>query len=241
MKRFVSISRIFLLVLGILLYYFFVFKGINGWYYFDMSYLKCVIYMLLLCLILFSSSIFKNEERTYKNSINLYIILFLILLYSFTFVIGRPGIYFYKKWYYSQLVPFDTIKSIFKYGSRYEILKNIIGNLITLIPLSFLLMLRNDKFKNIFLQALVIIPVIMAIELFQGFTHTGTFDVDDIILNYLGTLVFTLLIRCFHLIDKIKLLFYKDFNLKEKTKFWIYLVSIILFILFVIFIFINKM
>ena len=108
-----------------------------------------------------------------------------------------------------------------------------------LIPLSFLLMIRNKKFNNIFKQALIVLPIIIFIEILQAYTHTGTFDIDDILLNYMGTLIFTFLITRFNIIDKIRNLFYTDFNLNNKVKdimFYIVLIIVIIYdiVLFIV-------
>ena len=100
-------------------------------------------------------------------------------------------------------------------------------------------MIRSEKFNNIFRQALIIIPTILFIELFQGYSHSGAFDVDDIILNYLGTVLFTFIITRFDLIGKIRKLFYTDFNIKEKTKKILFYISNILIIMIDIIMFIK--
>jgi len=132
--------------------------------------------------------------------------------------------------FYTQLKPFYTITTITKYGSTLSIMKNIVGNVIALIPLSFLLMIRTEKFNNILRQSLIIIPIILFIELYQGYTNIGAFDIDDIILNYSGTILFTFIITRFDLIGKIRKLFYTDFELKEKTKNIIFYISTCLII-----------
>ena len=108
-----------------------------------------------------------------------------------------------------------------------------------LIPLSFLLMLKDLKYKNIFKQSFITLPIIICIEILQAFTHTGAFDIDDIILNYLGTLIFTFLITRFKIIDKIRNLFFTDFNLNIKLKYIMFYLSLVAIIIFDIFLFLN--
>ena len=71
-------------------------------------------------------------------------------------------------------------------------------------------MIKNKKFNNIFWQTIIILPIILLIEVTQALTHIGSFDIDDIILNYVGTIIFTFLITRFHLIDHIRKLFYSN-------------------------------
>ena len=194
--------------------------------------------MIINSIFIYIYGIVVNKENVYKINSILYIILFMILLFTITFIIGRPKLEFYD-WCWGQYSPFKTIVSQFKYASSISILKNIVGNSIMLIPLSFLLMIRNKKFNNIFKQLLIVLPIIIFIEILQAYTHTGTFDIDDILLNYMGTLIFTFLITRFNIIDKIRDLFYTDFRLNNKVKdimFYIVLIIVIIYdiVLFVV-------
>ena len=102
-----------------------------------------------------------------------------------------------------------------------------------LVPFSFLLMLLNDKYKNILKQTIIILPTIIIIEVLQAATYTGTFDIDDIILNYLGAVIFIILLGKTKLITKIKPLFYKDFKLKNKTKYHTLYITLTILIFFI--------
>ena len=189
--------------------------------------------MLLVSLSIYLFGLIENKEKSYKENIIIYIILFMLLLTSFVFILKRPTIHFYKNWYSGQLQPFHTIMSQIEKASPRTFLKNIIGNMFMLVPLSFLLMLLNDKYKNILKQTIIILPTIILIEVLQAFTYTGTFDVDDIILNYMGTVIFIILLEKTKLIDKIKPLFYKDFKLKNKTKYHTLYITLTISICFI--------
>ena len=101
-----------------------------------------------------------------------------------------------------------------------------------LIPLSFLLMIKNKKYNNILKQTIITLSIIIFIEILQAFTHTGVFDIDDIILNYLGTVISTFIITRFNIIDKIRKLFYTDYKLNDRVKNIIFYTNIILLIIF---------
>ena len=229
-KRIVFI-KYSILVINIFIYIYLVFIGMNRFIY-HVSYFKCILFLLLMSSFVYTSSLLLKKEKDYKINIVIYIILYLLLLTSITFYIGRVNIHFYNWWYSGQYIPFVTIINQFKYGSIYSILKNIIGNSVMLIPLSFLLMIKNTKYKNIIKQSLITIPIIICIEVLQSFTHTGSFDIDDIILNYLGTLIFTFLITRFKFIDKIRSLFFTDYHLNSKLKYVIFYSSLVLLIIF---------
>lgn len=226
-----KILKNIIIVLNIVLFFYLVFIGINQYLY-EMNYIKCIIFMLLNSIFIFAYGILKNNDRTYKSIINIYIYLFLYLLFAFTFIIGRADFRFYNRWSAGQYIPFQTIISQLERASTYSILKNILGNAVALIPLSFLLMIKDKKYNNVLKQSLIILPTILTIEVLQASTHTGSFDVDDIILNYGGTLIFTFLITRFHIIDNIRKLFNTDFKLKNKTKNILFYTSLIVLIAF---------
>ena len=102
-----------------------------------------------------------------------------------------------------------------------------------LIPLSFLLMIKNKKYNNILNQIKIILPIILCIEFLQLYSDTGVFDIDDIILNLSGVMVFTFLITRFGIINKIRNLFYSDLKLNKYIKYSILFISILIPIYFV--------
>lgn len=237
MNKKITIIKKLVLILSIFIYIYLVFIGRNQYMY-DMSYSRCILFMLLLSLFIYVCGISEDTDKSFKTNINIYLILFFILLFSVTFIIGRDRFHLYSWSYGGQMIPFRTIKSQIKYGSSLLILKNLIGNCIMLIPLSFLLMIKNKKYNNILRQTPITLTLIIFIEILQTYTHTGTFDIDDIILNYLGTIIFTFIITRFNLIEKIKKLFYTDYKFNEKTKNYLLYFSLILIIIFDILLFI---
>ena len=232
MKNKTKVIKLAIVLLSIIMYFYLVFHNRNQYLY-DMSYLRCILYMLAVSLCIYAFGLIENKEKSYKENIIIYIILFMLLLTSFVFILKRPTIHFYKNWYSGQLQPFHTIISQIEKASPKTFLKNIIGNIFMLVPLSLLLMLLNDKYKKILKQTIIILPIIILVEVLQAFTYTGTFDVDDIILNYIGTIIFILLLGKTKIINKIKPLFYKDFKLKNKTKYHALYITLTILICFI--------
>lgn len=189
MKNKIILKNI-IIILNIAIYFYLVFWKRNQYVY-NMTYFKCILFMIINSVFIYISGILINKEKEYKSNNTLYIVLFGILLFSFTFIIARPKLQFYTWTYGGQYKLFDTIVSQLEHGSVSSIMKNILGNCMMLIPLSFLLMIRTKKFDNVFIQSVINLPIIIFIEILQAFTHTGTFDVDDIFLNYIGTIIFT--------------------------------------------------
>lgn len=197
----------------------------------NLTFIYSIVYLSLLSIYVFISGISINDKKEYKRNINIYIMIYILCLISILFLVGRPPIRISNSWYISELIPFKTIISQLKYGSINEIVRNIIGNLCLFIPLSFLLILKDNKYKNILRQTLIVLPSILMTELLQMITSVGVFDIDDIILNYLGVLLFIIIMNIVN-IDKIRKLFNSDFHLKSKTKRVLDVVIIFILILF---------
>lgn len=66
---------------------------------------------------------------------------------------------------------------------------NLIGNIIAFIPLGYLMPRLHKIFENLFVCMATALLFILGIELFQLFSAFGIFDVDDILLNGLGTFI----------------------------------------------------
>ena len=199
----------------------------------NVTFIYSIVYLSLLSIYVFISGISINDKKEYKRNINIYIMIYILCLISILFLVGRPPIRISNSWYISELIPFKTIISQLKYGSINEIVRNIIGNLCLFIPLSFLLILKDNKYKNILKQTLIVLPSILMTELLQMITSVGVFDIDDIILNYLGVLLFIIIMNIVN-IDKIRKLFNSDFHLKSKTKGVLDVVIIFILIIFML-------
>lgn len=199
----------------------------------NVTFIYSIVYLSLLSIYVFISGISINDKKEYKRNINIYIMIYILCLISILFLVGRPPIRISNSWYISELIPFKTIISQLKYGSINEIVRNIIGNLCLFIPLSFLLILKDNKYKNILRQTLIVLPSILMTELLQMITSVGVFDIDDIILNYLGVLLFIIIMNIVN-IDKIHKLFNSDFHLKSKTKRVLDVVIILILIIFML-------
>ncbi len=201
----------------------------------NVTFIYSIVYLSLISIYIFISGISINDKREYKRNINIYMILYILCLISILFLVGRPPIRISTSWYIPEPTPFKTIISQLKYGSINEIIRNIICNLCLFIPLSFLLILKDNKYKNILRQTVIILPSILMTETLQMITNVGVFDIDDIILNYLGVLLFVIIMNIVN-VDKIYKQFNTDFHLKSKTK---NVLDIIIIFILIIFMFRN--
>lgn len=85
------------------------------------------------------------------------------------------------------LIPFTTMSPYLKNITEPYAFKNIIANILVFIPLGFFISNKNPK--NVFKALIICLRVILSIELIQLFFKIGFFDVDDIILNFIGSLL----------------------------------------------------
>ena len=85
------------------------------------------------------------------------------------------------------LIPFRSISPYLKNITEPYAFKNIIANILVFIPLGFFVSNKNSK--NVFKALIICLGVILSIELIQLLFKIGFFDVDDIILNFIGSLI----------------------------------------------------
>lgn len=122
-------------------------------------------------------------------------------LYNRNFAVTGWTFSFFNQYIKScNFIPFKTIFSFIKQFFIFSeeitqevILLNLIGNFICLIPLSIFIPFFFKKFKKRKPFIFFIILIAFIIELFQLITMNGAFDVDDIILNSTGCILFYLL------------------------------------------------
>lgn len=85
------------------------------------------------------------------------------------------------------LIPFRTMSPYLRDITEPYAFKNIAANIVAFIPLGFFISNKNPK--NVFKALIICLGVILSIELIQLFFKIGFFDVDDIILNFIGSLL----------------------------------------------------
>lgn len=124
-----------------------------------------------------------------KKLILILTVLFLIVVYYYT-VFGRDPLPETR----ISLVPFQTIKDIQQYpyvSHGQYILREVILNIILLMPLGFLLTCLRWHFL---LVTLIGFLCSLSIEVLQYYTCTGTFEVDDLIYNTSGVLIVSVVV-----------------------------------------------
>lgn len=178
-----------------------------------------------------------------KNIIWYYLILYITMLIGFTFSNNRVNYLTINNILKREnnLIPFVSMINLFKYSKR-TFLYNALGNLLMLTPLAVLLPLFNDKFKRVKNYFLCVLILTIIIESAQYIFKLGSFDIDDIILNVAGTVLFYIIIyrsKLKNIVNKIFLTYKSD---KKVFKYLYYLsmiFSIIVIIYYIFLIFTN--
>ncbi len=84
---------------------------------------------------------------------------------------------------------FHTIRNYWKLYQRtgnFESVSNLLGNVIILMPLGILLPLTFPRLRKWWLTVPILLAVAMGVEVLQYLLQSGTADVDDSFLNFLG-------------------------------------------------------
>lgn len=97
------------------------------------------------------------------------------------------------------LIPFQSIKNnlndILSEHSLWSAV-NLFGNILLFVPLGICLPIIFDKLRNFSLFAIAAITFLVAVEIAQNVTQTGSTDIDDFILNFGGAILAWLITNC---------------------------------------------
>lgn len=139
--------------------------------------------------------------RTRKNSLSIIAIIYILLMIYLLFLmrIGSIGEALELSFseHIEQYTNFIPFRSINRYGATMIsgngavqiAVINLIGNIVVFIPMGFLLPTYFKNAKIFWKTVFIAILTIICVELIQFFSCTGTFDVDDIILNVIGVII----------------------------------------------------
>ena len=120
-------------------------------------------------------------------------LLYVLLLVYFLFFFEEYGrVAAEERAYRYNLVPFLEIRRFWIYREQLGVLavfSNIFGNVIGFIPYGFILPVITNRMRSGFLIIFSGFSISLTVELIQLVTKVGCFDVDDLILNTLGSAV----------------------------------------------------
>lgn len=173
----------------------------------------------------------RKDNKPMKVNLWIYFILYLILLITLTLFdpmwnrgIQLPNLKEINLITYLQnsvnLIPFKTISQFINqfdsmYSSR-QVLLNLFGNIIALTPMAFFLPLLFKKQNKPKLYILTIFLIIFVIEIVQLLTSSGRFDIDDFILNMVGSITMYYILRIKSVNSLIKNIFLLEYNKIDK-------------------------
>jgi glycopeptide antibiotics resistance protein len=155
----------------------------------------------LLGIFFISKAINKEKRRKFiKGTMMVLFILYLMLLFEVLF--GGFRTLFHNQFidwstymkYNANFIPFRTIGTYIKYYinntiNKGIVINNLLGNLLLFMPMGlFLPSLLKFMYKwKVFILTLCI--MLLAVEMIQLILQLGTFDIDDIILNFIGAII----------------------------------------------------
>lgn len=136
----------------------------------------------------------EEKNKIKKTTYIIALIIYTIMIFNLTLFTRRIGEIRYN------LIPLKTISdyiiNIKKYNLR-EININIFGNIFIFMPVQYLI-IKIFELKKSKIIILIDLIILLSIELSQLITHTGIFDIDDIILNLSGMLITLILMKLNH-------------------------------------------
>lgn len=155
-------------------------------------------YFIRLCLLLVASSFIIIGNKIYGNfyvekqvnekkmtRLSQWIIFIYYIIFLFNMVLFAR----YVKIYGFNLIPFHSIHLILNDNSFYAILINIFGNLLIFMPLQYFI-IQLFKINKFSLNLGISFLVILSIEILQFIFKVGVFDIDDLFLCTLGSMLF---------------------------------------------------
>ncbi len=142
-----------------------------------------------------------KKEKTIKIVKYLFSV-YCIALFFILFLYGsRTGNQFHIKVFskehfeMSNLVPFRTIFSYLESAYHFTIntnivVTNLLGNLLMFIPMGMALhVLFEEKFDKLWKIMLCVVMIVVFVEVIQFLTFRGSADIDDLLLNTIGSAI----------------------------------------------------
>lgn len=127
-------------------------------------------------------------------------ILFIYYLYILSILLFFGGLFHVTRSYSGSfnLVPFQTIDNYilhYRNTGAFESFSNLVGNMVVLMPFGLFLPVLFEKFRRFWVFIPTMAFVAVGVELLQWKTGTGVADIDDSILNFLGSIFAYLITR----------------------------------------------
>lgn len=134
----------------------------------------------------------QTKKRIQKISWVLFVLYILILVYLLFLSEGFGHRLSEHRDYRYNLIPFQEIRRFWVYREivgRKAAFLNIGGNILGFCPFGFMLPILSRRYRRMRKTVRMGFFLSLFVECMQLILHVGSFDVDDIILNTLGTLI----------------------------------------------------
>ena len=155
-------------------------------HYFPEIFVNRIIISMIAFAVFCAVSIFLYKKQKFNKlqcGAAILLSLYIVVLLYFT-VTGR---YSHEEYEY-QINFFTSYRSFFKYNGE-QVLRQLLINLVMLMPVGFLLpVVINAKHKYLITMALSLLLTVF-IETMQLITKCGSFEIDDIINNFVGAVL----------------------------------------------------
>lgn len=120
----------------------------------------------------------------------------LVYFLFFAEMLGRAEV---SRTYHYNLVLFREIRRFWVYRKQLGLLAtvmNLAGNILIFVPFGFLIPTISRRLRGFFRVALIGFELSLVVECVQLVTKTGSFDVDDMLLNTIGSMIGYLVYAC---------------------------------------------
>lgn len=149
----------------------------------------------------------KRRAEMIKNRLFLIFVFYIIMLVDFTLIDDAMGRNIFSVLQYNgmtfsnylnestNLIPFATVR-LFINGylngklTLFAMLENILGNFVVFMPMPFFLHCLFDRFDKPYKLFTAVLGFVCLVELLQLALRTGAADIDDVILNVSGAMLF---------------------------------------------------
>ena len=159
-------------------------------HYFPEIFVNRIIISVIAFALFCAVSIFLYKKHKFNKlqcGVAILLSLYIVVLLYFT-VVGR---YSHEEYEY-KINFFTSYRWFFQYNGE-QVLRQLLINLVMLMPVGFLLpIIINTKHKYLITMALSLLLTVF-IETMQLITKCGSFEIDDIINNFIGAVIGTML------------------------------------------------
>lgn len=150
----------------------------------------------------------REMKKKIKISGKILLVLYILLLIYFLFFAERYGqASFDERQYRYNLVLFQEIRRFWTYREQLgslAVAANLLGNVVGFIPLGFIPPVVSSNARGFFFITFSGFALSLCVETAQLITKLGCFDVDDLVMNTLGTAIGYVAFAVCHLIYRKK-------------------------------------